>query len=63
MTKLAPNGTRSPMRGLDEDEASTYRKWAKVWYIIIFVALAVIVTADLARQGAKDDAITLVAIP
>ena len=63
MTKLAPNGTRSPMRGLTEEEASTYRRWARVWYVVLSIVLAIIVTADLARQGEKEDAITLVAIP
>ena len=63
MTRLVPGGTRPPLRGLTEDEASTYRRWAKFWYVVLFIALAIIVTADLARQGAKDDAITLVAIP
>ena len=63
MTKLAPSGLRTSMRGMTEDETSTYRKWAKVWYVILSIALAIIITADLARQGAKDDAITLEEMP
>ena len=63
MTKLVPSGTRPPLRGLTDEEASTYRRWARVWYVVLSIALAIIVVADLARQGAKDDAITLVAIP
>jgi hypothetical protein len=63
MTKLVRSGVRPPLRHLTEEEASTYRRWARVWYAALFIALAVIVAADLAREGEKDGAITLEAIP
>jgi hypothetical protein len=63
MTKLAPSRARSPMRPLTEEEASTYRKWAKGWYVVLLIALAIIVTADLVLQDRKDEAIRVEAIP
>jgi hypothetical protein len=63
MTKLAPSGTRSPMRDLTDEETSTYHRWAKVWFVVLFIALAIIVTVDLLRPERISEAITLEAIP
>jgi len=63
MAKLSSGGVRPTVRGLTEEEASTYRKWAKGWYVVLLIALAIIVTAGLVLQDRKDEAIRIEAIP
>ena len=42
MTKLSPHGIRSPFNACDlsEEDRSTYRRWARAWYVCCFVLLA-----------------------
>jgi hypothetical protein len=42
MTKLPPHGVRSPLNAYDlsEEDRSTYRRWARAWYVCFLVLLA-----------------------
>jgi hypothetical protein len=53
MTKLSPPGSRSPLSiypDLSDEDRSTYRRWARAWYICCSIFVAGLLTVGLSTR-------------
>ena len=53
MTKLSPLGSRSPLSiypDLSDEDRSTYRRWARAWYICCSIFVAGLLTVGLSTR-------------
>lgn len=53
MTKLSPLGSRSPLAvfpDLSEEDRSTYRRWARGWYLCSAIFLAGLVAVGVSSR-------------
>jgi hypothetical protein len=53
MTKLSPLGSRSPLSvypNLSDEDRSTYRRWARAWYICCSIFVAGLLAVGLSSR-------------
>jgi hypothetical protein len=53
MTKLSPHGSRSPLTlppELSEEDRSTYRRWARGWYVCCSIFIVGLLAVGLSTR-------------